>query len=90
MRFTLAAVAAVALPALVAADGDFVTSCDSATIKVSGQYLTAKCRNIVGAQACSKLDLNNCLKNSYGNLLADPTSEGCVFPPSPRFLGNEN
>jgi hypothetical protein len=57
---------------------NFVASCDKDSIKVSGGTLTANCKNIFGQSRCSKLDLNRCLKNSYGTLQADPTGAGYV------------
>jgi hypothetical protein len=53
---------------------NFASSCDS--IKVDGRILQANCRNIFGQPTCSKLDLNNCLKNVGGKLEADPTGAG--------------
>ncbi|EGS17541.1 uncharacterized protein CTHT_0068720 [Thermochaetoides thermophila DSM 1495] len=41
--------------------------------------LTANCRTTTGQYKCSKLDLNNCIKNSYGRLQEDPTGSGPHF-----------
>ncbi|KAK3308347.1 uncharacterized protein B0T15DRAFT_524213 [Chaetomium strumarium] len=55
---------------------NFVASCDKDSIKVSGTTLTANCKTIFGQSRCSRLDLNRCLRNSYGTLQADPTGAG--------------
>jgi hypothetical protein len=55
---------------------NFAGSCETNSIKVSGRTLTANCRNIFGQYKCSKLDLNRCLKNSYGTLQPDPSGNG--------------
>jgi hypothetical protein len=55
---------------------NFAGSCDTNSIKFSGRTLTANCKNIFGQLKCSKLDLNNCLKNNYGSLQADPKGTG--------------
>lgn len=70
------ALAAVALTTTGAMAANFVGSCDANSVKLSGRTLTANCRNIVGQMRCSRLDLNRCLKNSYGSLQADPTGAG--------------
>lgn len=58
---------------------NFIGSCDAGSVKVSGRTLTANCKNIVGQSVCSKLDLNRCIKNSYGQLQPDPTGAGYVL-----------
>lgn len=63
---------------LVLAD-NFVASCDADSVKISGRYLTANCKDVFNNLQCSKLDLNQCLKNSYGSLQADPTGDGPHF-----------
>ncbi|KAK0636128.1 hypothetical protein B0T17DRAFT_612904 [Bombardia bombarda] len=55
---------------------NFSGSCDASTIKITGKTLQANCKNIAGTLKCSKLNLNNCLKNTYGSLQEDPTSTG--------------
>lgn len=57
---------------------NFVSSCDAGSVKVSGRTLTASCRNILGQLKCSRLDLNRCIKNTYGSLQADPNASGYV------------
>ncbi|KAK0720267.1 hypothetical protein B0H67DRAFT_599805 [Lasiosphaeris hirsuta] len=80
MTLTLTTLFALALSATGAlAEGDFIGTCDVTSIKISGKYLSSKCKNILGAEECTKLDLNNCLKNSYGQLEADPTAAGPHF-----------
>ncbi|KAK1756981.1 Cyanovirin-N [Echria macrotheca] len=79
MKFLSLFVLAAAGTGVLAEDGGFITSCDGSTIKVSGKYLTAKCKNILGTVACSKLDLSQCLKNSYGLLDTDPIGAGPHF-----------
>src|SRR5437868_1647168 len=67
LAFTLAGTASV-----LAQQGGFLDSCDSSTIKVEGRYLTATCNSITGGnKRCSKLDLNRCLKNQFGQLVPD-------------------
>lgn len=56
--------------------GNFAATCLGDSIKVSGKMLTANCRTTTGQYKCSKLDLNNCIKNSYGRLQEDPTGSG--------------
>jgi len=63
----------------LAADGEFITTCDANTLKVTGSILTAQCRDILGTVSCSRLDLAKCLKNSYGTLSTDPVGAGYVF-----------
>lgn len=63
---------------VLAADGEFITTCDANTLKVTGSTLTAQCRDILGTVSCSRLDLSKCLKNSYGNLSTDPVGAGYV------------
>lgn len=73
----LTTVAAFALSAVsVLADGEFITSCDASTIKVKDKFLTATCSNIIGVKKCSKLDLNKCLKNQFGQLVVDSLGIG--------------
>ncbi|KAK3359478.1 hypothetical protein B0T25DRAFT_514995 [Lasiosphaeria hispida] len=80
MKLTLTTLLTLALSATGGmAEGEFTGTCDVTSIKVSGKYLTAKCKNILGAEKCTTLDLNNCLKNSYGQLQADPTAAGPHF-----------
>ena len=64
------------LGATGALGANFVGSCDANSAKVSGKTLTANCKNIFGQLKCSKLDLNRCLKNSYGTLQADASGAG--------------
>ena len=55
----------------------FTGSCKVDTVKVEGRWLTAQCHNILGTEAkCTKLDLNNCLKNNYGRLEDDVFGTG--------------
>jgi CVNH domain len=58
------------------ADVNFLETCDPATVKVSGRFLTASCENILDKRVCTKLDLNNCIANSYGVLDVDETGAG--------------
>lgn len=76
MRFSIKSTIFFALTATAAQADNFVASCDANSVKVSGRTLTANCRNISGGLQCSKLDLNRCIKNSYGSLQADPTGSG--------------
>ncbi|KAB5576076.1 hypothetical protein GE09DRAFT_614572 [Coniochaeta sp. 2T2.1] len=62
----------------VSAQG-FAASCDTKSIKISGTYLTANCKNIFGQVTCGKLDLNGCLKNDGGRLALDSTGAGPHF-----------
>ena len=55
---------------------NFVGSCDASSIKVTGSTMTANCKNILGQSKCSKLDLNNCIKNNSGALQEDPVGVG--------------
>lgn len=57
---------------------NFFASCDANSVKMSGRYLTANCKDVVGILQCSKLDLNRCLKNVYGSLQADQNGDGYV------------
>ncbi|KAK4169042.1 Cyanovirin-N [Cladorrhinum sp. PSN259] len=77
MKFTHVSLALLAAPAALA--DNFVTSCDSASVKVSGRTITANCRNILGQLKCSRLDLSRCVKNQYGRLQADPNASGPFF-----------
>ncbi|KAL8404306.1 hypothetical protein RB594_009242 [Gaeumannomyces avenae] len=58
---------------------DFGSSCDPRSIKVDGRYATAVCRTILGDLRCSRVDLTECIKNSYGSLQADPKESGPSF-----------
>ncbi|KAK3984774.1 hypothetical protein QBC44DRAFT_252168 [Cladorrhinum sp. PSN332] len=70
----------VILSSGVAQADNFVSSCDPASVKLSGRTtLTASCSNILGQLRCSRLDLNRCIKNSYGQLQADPNGSGPFF-----------
>ncbi|KAK3328049.1 hypothetical protein B0T19DRAFT_181582 [Cercophora scortea] len=62
--------------AAVAQAENFFKTCDASSVKVTGKILQANCKNIAGALKCSKLNLNECLKNSYGSLKEDPTGAG--------------
>ncbi|KAK4153046.1 hypothetical protein C8A00DRAFT_15692 [Chaetomidium leptoderma] len=73
---SILSVLVLGLGATGALAANFVGSCDGNSIKVSGRTLTANCRNIFGQLKCSRLDLNRCLKNSYGSLQADPNGSG--------------
>lgn len=75
MKITIASalLLASAGPALAA---NFFASCVADSVSVSGPTLTAKCRSITGKLTCTKLDLNNCLRNQYGSLQADETGSG--------------
>ena len=88
MKFTLLTLVLAA--GALAADGDFITSCDSTTIKVSGNILTAKCRDIIGTVSCSKLDLSKCLKNSYGTLTTDPIGVGPSYAAKDQCVNCSN
>jgi len=57
---------------------NFVASCDANSVKITGRDLTANCKDIFGNLQCSKLDLNRCLKNTYGSLQEDPKGDGYV------------
>jgi len=70
----------------VAADGAFLASCESASVKVRGNTMTANCKNIVGILRCSTLNLNNCLRNSYGLIQTDPSGSGYVFLPADSLV----
>ncbi|OIW29394.1 hypothetical protein CONLIGDRAFT_713935 [Coniochaeta ligniaria NRRL 30616] len=70
-------VSALAVSSVLA--DNFVASCDANSVKVSGRYLTANCKDVVGILQCSKLDLNPCLKNNYGSLQEDPKGDGPHF-----------
>ncbi|KAK3326170.1 hypothetical protein B0H66DRAFT_600304 [Apodospora peruviana] len=74
--FFIAALVGLAAAAPAAPAQDFLNSCDANSVKVTGRILQANCKNIAGALKCSKLDLNKCLKNTYGSLQADPTGAG--------------
>ncbi|KAM7210931.1 Cyanovirin-N [Rhypophila decipiens] len=58
---------------------NFFNSCSDSSIKVTGKILQASCRNIKGDLKCSKLDLNKCIRNSYGTLEPDPKGSGPHF-----------
>ncbi|KAK3936618.1 hypothetical protein QBC46DRAFT_321115 [Diplogelasinospora grovesii] len=81
MRATLTTLAlGLAAAAATAAADNFIGSCDADSVKIiSGKVLTANCRQISGPLRCSRLDLNRCLKNTYGSLQADPTGSGPHF-----------
>ncbi|KAK0727527.1 hypothetical protein B0T26DRAFT_747839 [Lasiosphaeria miniovina] len=79
MRFPLRLVAAGLAAAGSGMTENFIGSCDASTVQVSGRILTASCRNIFGALRCSRLDLGQCLKNTYGSLQADPAGTGPHF-----------
>ncbi|KAL2152291.1 hypothetical protein VTH82DRAFT_5475 [Thermothelomyces myriococcoides] len=64
------------LGASAALAANFSNSCDAASIKVSGNILTATCSTIFGQPKCSKLDLDKCIKNEGGTLRADPSGTG--------------
>lgn len=66
------------LGASAALAANFSNSCDAASIKVSGNILTATCSTIFGQPKCSKLDLDKCIKNEGGTLRADPSGTGYV------------
>ena len=69
-----------AIFATLAAAQSFTTSCKLDTVKVDGRWLTAECNNILRtASRCTKLDLNNCLKNNFGRLEDD------VFGTGPHY-----
>ncbi|KAK3906397.1 hypothetical protein C8A05DRAFT_29757 [Staphylotrichum tortipilum] len=70
---------ALALGAAAAPAVDFAGSCEPNSIKISSTTVQANCKNIFGQYACSKLDLNRCIKNNYGRLAADPTGAGPHF-----------
>jgi hypothetical protein len=78
MKFNLSPLV-LGLVAQGAVASEFVDSCDSSTLKVSGRILTASCKNIFGQLKCSKLDLTRCVKNNYGRLQEDPTGAGYEF-----------
>ncbi|KAK3370439.1 hypothetical protein B0H63DRAFT_528160 [Podospora didyma] len=78
MRSVLITLASLAVLAPAVAE-NFIGSCDASTVKVTGRILTANCRNIAGALKCTRLDLNQCVKNTYGSLQADPTATGPHF-----------
>lgn len=76
MKFTIVALAGLASAGPAS---NFFNSCDANSVKVSGKILTATCRNIKGDFKCSRLDLNKCIRNSYGTLEADPKGSGPHF-----------
>lgn len=71
----LAKLVACVLASGVAAD-NFIASCNSDSVKISGKYVTANCKTITGQLKCTRLDLSNCLKNNYGSLQDDPSGKG--------------
>lgn len=75
MKVTISSVLllAAATPTLAA---NFLGSCSADSVVIDGKILTAKCRTISGQLKCTKLDLNNCLKNTYGSLQSDPEGDG--------------
>lgn len=75
MKITTASVFALAIAGQAMAS-NFIQSCEADSVTVSGHFVTAKCKTIGGTYACSKLDLNNCIKNSYGTLQSDSTGSG--------------
>lgn len=64
---------AAARPALA---DNFSASCDTDSIVIAGTIVTATCKTLVGGKRCSKLDLNQCLKNTYGAIQDDPDGKG--------------
>ncbi|KAK0735363.1 hypothetical protein B0T21DRAFT_411996 [Apiosordaria backusii] len=77
MPFLTALAVGFAIPG--ATTDNFIGSCDASSVKVSGRVITANCKNILGQLKCSRLDLNKCIKNSYGRLQADPTGSAPGF-----------
>ena len=68
----------------------FTSTCQTETVKVEGRWLTAQCRNILNTEArCSKLDLNNCLKNNFGRLEDDVFGTGYVLVSSRARLWSD-
>lgn len=93
MRFEslfVAALSAAGTASAAVAIGSFVSSCDAGSVRVDGRYITANCRNIVGQYVCSRLDLNRCVKNSYGTLASNPTQSGPGYTDANQCYGCTN
>jgi hypothetical protein len=76
MKVAVNAIVFSALAVGSATADNFVASCDANSVKISGRTLTANCKDIFGNFQCSKLDLNKCLKNTYGSIQEDPKGDG--------------
>jgi len=78
MQLSLLALSLSAAAGVLAQQGGFLQTCES--IKLRGRYLTATCNSITGGnQRCSRLDLNKCLKNQFGQLVADSLGMGYLL-----------
>lgn len=86
MRSVINTLLVSALAASSVLADNFVASCDANSVKISGRYVTADCKDVFNNLQCSKLDLNKCLKNNYGSLQEDPKGDGWVKMRDPVVL----
>jgi hypothetical protein len=78
MQVTLASLLAVAVAASARPADNFLGSCDANSVVINGRFIQANCKNILGSWGCTRLDMNNCLKNNYGRIQEDPSGQGYV------------